>query len=132
MALEEEVPEQAEDKTIPKYRQIDKRAGQHVLDWGKELETQYELWQQTHGGHKSLPAVGGKRAADTSAGGASKKVKTEGGALSEEEMRTQFEDDTIAKLTIPDLKAWCGSKKLAISGKKVDLVERIQSYFETK
>jgi ATP-dependent DNA helicase 2 subunit 1 len=41
IALEEEVPEfesGRDDKTVPKYRQIDKRAGEYVLGWGRQLE----------------------------------------------------------------------------------------------
>jgi ATP-dependent DNA helicase 2 subunit 1 len=38
MALDEEIPEEPEDKTIPRYRQIDKRAGAYVHEWGVALE----------------------------------------------------------------------------------------------
>ncbi|KAL8777600.1 MAG: hypothetical protein Q9213_007786, partial [Squamulea squamosa] len=44
MALEEDLPEQPEDKTVPRYRQIDKRAGDYVLEWGRELQRQHEVW----------------------------------------------------------------------------------------
>ncbi|KAL8728542.1 MAG: hypothetical protein Q9181_005310, partial [Wetmoreana brouardii] len=42
MALEEDLPEKAEDKTVPRYRQIDKRAGEYVLEWGEELQKQHQ------------------------------------------------------------------------------------------
>ncbi|KAL8945675.1 MAG: hypothetical protein Q9222_007820, partial [Ikaeria aurantiellina] len=38
LALEEDVPAKAEDRTVPRYRQIDKRAGEYALEWGRELQ----------------------------------------------------------------------------------------------
>ena len=35
-------------------------------------------------------------------------------------------------MTIPELKAWLQSKHLAVSGKKADLVERVESHLERK
>jgi hypothetical protein len=32
---------------------------------------------------------------------------------------------------MPTLKAWLESKNLTISGKKLDLVERVEEYFES-
>lgn len=136
IALEEEVPEKADDKTVPRYRQIDKRAGQMVLDWGAELEERFAEYQKAHGGHSSIAAVGAKRTADGSVGGPTKKVKKEaaddGDMPDEEEMRLKFEKGQLEKLTVAVLKAFCQLKKLPVSGKKADLVERVNGYFESK
>ena len=56
MALEEDLPEKPEDKTIPKYKQIDKRAGSYVIDWGRELQTEHEEWQKDNEVTTSVPA----------------------------------------------------------------------------
>jgi len=37
VALEEDLPEKPEDKTIPKYSMIHKRVGEYALNWGEEL-----------------------------------------------------------------------------------------------
>ncbi|KAL8646476.1 MAG: hypothetical protein Q9210_006122, partial [Variospora velana] len=42
LALDEELPEKAEDRTVPKYRQIDKRVGEYALEWGRELQAQHQ------------------------------------------------------------------------------------------
>ena len=76
MALDEDIPEQPEDKTIPKYKQIAKvsgfhqydpsktlitflilyqRAGPYVAGWGHELDTQYEIWERENRS-SSVPA----------------------------------------------------------------------------
>jgi ATP-dependent DNA helicase 2 subunit 1 len=38
IALEEELPEKAEDKTLPKYSSIHKRIGALALEWGELLD----------------------------------------------------------------------------------------------
>ena len=60
VALEEDLPEKPEDKTIPKYRQIDKRAGPYVIDWGRELHKEHEEWRQ---GNETSSSVLAKRPA---------------------------------------------------------------------
>ncbi|KIW02115.1 uncharacterized protein PV09_06606 [Verruconis gallopava] len=134
IALEEEIPETPEDKTVPRYRQIDKRAGPYVLDWGEELEKQYAAWQRKHGGHTSLATVGSKRTADGSVGGPAKKPKSSSSVdlPTEEDMRIMWEKGTLDKLTIPVLKEFCHAKRLLTSGKKADLVDRINDHFESK
>ena len=39
IALEEELPEKAEDKTLPKYSAIHKRVGPEAIEWCKMLDT---------------------------------------------------------------------------------------------
>lgn len=139
IALEEDLPERPEDKTIPKYKQIDKRAGQYVIEWGEELENEYRHWASKS--RKSSSALT-KRSADTAAAhttSLAKRVKTESGAppastsdggMTDAEMMEQNERGNISKLTMPVLKEWLGARRLPTSGKKADLVERIQKYFD--
>ncbi|PNS17460.1 ATP-dependent DNA helicase II subunit 1 [Sphaceloma murrayae] len=137
LALEEDVPEKAEDKTVPRYRQIDKRAGGHVLEWGTALEAQYKVAQREIGEPTDSGAT--KRGAGTN-GAAAKKSKTADGgfkastsdSIGDDEMRKHFQKNSIGKLTVADLKAWMGTKGLKAAGKKQDLVDQVQSYFETK
>lgn len=144
LALEEDLPEKPEDKTLPRYRQIDKRAGQYMLEWGQELELQYREWQRSHLG--KLTATGAtKRSGGTAANGdGSKKVKTESGAVpaktghpavTDEEMKTHFQKNSVAKLTIPVLKAWCLAKGISLKAgppKKDFIVDQVTSFFENK
>jgi ATP-dependent DNA helicase 2 subunit 1 len=134
LALDEDVPETPEDKTLPRYRQIDKRVGDRVIEWGQELEEQYQTWLLNHG-HRSKPAADTKkRSADSSSAPAAKKAKvaSSSGGTSVEEMRERFEKNSIDKLTISVLKEWCAGRSLVTTGKKAELVERVQEYFESK
>ncbi|KAF4553412.1 ATP-dependent DNA helicase II subunit 1-like protein [Elsinoe fawcettii] len=139
LALDEDLPEQPEDKTIPRYRQIDKRVGEYVLDWGNALEEQYKASAKDYAG---LTSDGGatKRGAGAN-GTASKKTKmTDGGVKasssdggpSDEEMRSYFQKNTINKLTVPVLRTWAQSKGIKSGSKKADIVDAIQGWFETK
>ncbi len=95
MALDEDLPEKPEDKTIPKYRQIDKRAGPLVIDWGNELHNQHESWQKSNK-HESVPA---KRAApeadDLAIRG--KKAKMDD-VIDDKEMKKAFDKNAIGKV----------------------------------
>ncbi|KAI9804456.1 MAG: ATP-dependent DNA helicase II subunit 1 [Sarcosagium campestre] len=144
MALDEDLPEKPEDATIPKYRQIDKRAGDYVIEWGKELEEQYRVWQREHHG-SSVPSK--RAAAQTTDGNLPKRPKT--GATTagvsnhsssavgsnhpaDEDMKMHYEKGTLNKLTVSTLKAWMEGKKISVAGKKADLVDAIEAWFDTK
>lgn len=140
LALEEDFPDKPEDKTIPKYRQIDKvrskdpgcdlmshaygyaacpsnlnttsriansksqRAGHYVIEWGQELEQQYQAWQAEHGHKKLKSATAFKRSADSADNAPAKKVKTASGssaeAVDDESMRRHFIAGTLSKVSI--------------------------------
>ena len=140
LALDEDLPEKPEDKTLPRYRQIDKRAGEYVIEWGSELETQYEAWKKANAGRHT--ATGATKRGSTTAGESGKRAKpaANGAAskssdsISDEDMRKAFETNKINKLTVAVLKAWCKEKgvKLAATAKKGDVVDEVTSYFENK
>ncbi|KAI9779938.1 MAG: ATP-dependent DNA helicase II subunit 1 [Geoglossum umbratile] len=120
MALEEDLPEKPEDKTIPKHRQIHKRAGEYVLEWGRELEQQFR--------DDDGPSIPAKKAKTSRAVPASSSTI----ALSDDVMLAHWKQNTVSKLTVQALKIWMESKNLTVSGKKADLVERVEGYFEHK
>ncbi|KAL9101234.1 MAG: hypothetical protein Q9163_003490 [Psora crenata] len=128
MALEEDLPEKPEDKTIPKYKQIHKRAGPYVIDWGHELQRQYgEL-----GRHNDIAPVSKKRPAPAEGDALPTREKRTkmAGDIDDVQMKKAFEKQTIAKMTVADLKGWLQGKGMPVGGKKDVLVERIEEYFE--
>lgn len=136
LALEEDLPETPEDKTLPKWRQIDKRAGSYVIEWGQELEEQYRQWQQANAG--SMTSTGaikrGGATAPKSDGGAKKAKLADNDGVADAQMRKRFEQNTIDKLTVAVLKAFCKEKgiQLSPSAKKNDIVEEVTAFFENK
>ncbi|KAF1344496.1 putative DSB repair complex subunit Ku70 [Delphinella strobiligena] len=136
LALEEDLPEKPDDKTLPKWRQVDKRAGEYVLAWGHELEAQYQLWQtQNAGQHTGAKRISGPR----SESGA-KKVKTEGKtegkpSLNDVAMQKMFEQNTFSKCTVAQLKEFCKSKGIKLptpAPKKDAIVDEVTNFFENK
>lgn len=137
IALEEDLPEKPEDKTKPKYKQIDKRIGEMAIDWGNELQKVYK-------GHVAdnpdAANLGEKRPtarkpkAEANGDGASKRVKTENGddGVSDEEMRKLYEKGKISSLTVPKLKEFAKAKGILATGLKAEIAERIEQWFESK
>ncbi|KAJ5089184.1 hypothetical protein N7532_007868 [Penicillium argentinense] len=137
LALDEDVPETPEDKTTPKYRQIDKRARDYVLAWSDLLNEEAKTaFGGTAATKSTLVKRGPKDRADSAGDAADppkKRVKTEGDAASlDDEIKRSFEKGTVAKLTMPMLKEFLTSKGRSAAGKKADLVDRVEQYFEQK
>ncbi|PGH05264.1 ATP-dependent DNA helicase II subunit 1 [Polytolypa hystricis UAMH7299] len=137
LALDEDLPEQPEDKTLPKYKQIDKRAGDLVISWGEELETQYRTIEPTMPATSTLakrPATSRSKAQDKASGDAgrpAKRTKVEPEAA-DDELKTYYQKGTLNKLTVPILKDFLQAHNLSITGKKADLMERVEEFFEQK
>ena len=116
------------------------------MDWGEELHERSKEWEAVNGSSYSASTVPAKRGAPppTAASGipdrpATKKSKTTPSAgddatttTSDDTMRKAFEKNAISKLTVSELKAWLAGKKMGVGGKKVDLVERVEGYWEMK
>lgn len=104
MALEEDLPEKPEDKTVPKYKQIDKRVGPLAINWGQELDKQYDTWRLENETSSTVPA---KRSAPASgkdelAVRGAKKAKSADpdGGMDDAQMKKAFEDQTLKKVMI--------------------------------
>lgn len=137
MALEEEVPEKADDKTIPRYKQIDKRAAEYIQAYGEEFESTFAVKART-----SLVArtkAGKKRptpAADDDEEPTAKKrikkepqVKEEGGdGMTDQQMADINNKGQISKQTVAVLKDFLGARGQSVGGKKAELLERVQDY----
>ncbi|KAK5127902.1 hypothetical protein LTR85_005019 [Meristemomyces frigidus] len=139
LALEEDLPEAAEDKTLPRWKQIHKRAGGYVVGWGEVLDEQFREWQRGHEKHIKPTANGAAKRtkaepASSGGGAGAKKVKAEDGGegVTDADMRDAYAKDALSKSLVADLKAWLVGKGLKGVGKKAELVDAVTKYFETK
>ena len=141
MALEEEIPEfkEGDDKTIPKYKQIDKRAGDYVVEWGVALEKQCSIMGKEKV-YKSAGA-GVKREADDMKGVATKKSKSEASqsksntrntlvGIGVDQLRKYLDDGRLAKLTVAELRDFLSYRGLDTKGIKSVLIDRIEEWLE--
>jgi len=140
MALEENLPEHPEDKSVPKFRQINKRAGPYIQEWGQILDEEYRQWEANHSPAEPIVKKRSAAAAKPSLfgdGAAAKKVKAEDGGdggATDEEMKARAKSGVLGKLTIPVLKEWLVSKQIGpLTGlKKAELVEKVEEHFDSK
>jgi ATP-dependent DNA helicase 2 subunit 1 len=135
LALEEDLPEQSEDKTLPRWRQISKRVGGYVVEYGQKLDQAFEAWLLETGNNLKPAASGAsKRLATSTLAARSKKVKDEDGGdgWTDADMRGAYQKQALSKFKVDELKTWLKGKGLATTGKKQDLIDAVTSYFETK
>ena len=134
LAMEEDLPEIPEDKTVPKYRQIQKRVGDQAIDWGEELENLHRTYMDQRGSS----AVPAKRSAPTSQHEVSiragKRVRASeqnvGKGPTDDRMSEAFENKTLYDLSVAEMNLWLKAKKIRCGGNKHMLVARIEEYFD--
>ncbi|QIX00829.1 hypothetical protein AMS68_006346 [Peltaster fructicola] len=134
LALDEDLPDKPDDKTVPRYRQITKRAGDWILQWGEDLELAFQDWKKENGSGHIPAASGATKRLQSSGATVAKRVKEESDAgPSEAELRELYNKDNLLKSTVKDLKAFLSAKGLGRGiSKKGDCVEAVTKYFETR
>lgn len=127
LALEEEVPEKVEDSTEPKYRAVSKRAGGYLEEWSETLEEDVNRTTKTKALKREVddeePERPTKRSRATS-------EKPAGSSLTNAQIRASIDSGAITKMTVSQLKDLLGAKGLSTSGKKADLIERVEEWIE--
>ncbi|KAF1834900.1 Ku domain-containing protein Pku70 [Decorospora gaudefroyi] len=145
LALDEDIPDQPPtDKTVPRFRLIDKRCAEYIEDYGAEFTM--ALDKQRHSAlahrakHVSQKRAGGA-AAEAEHRKPAKRVKKEvnvkdeeGGAetMTDQRMADLNNSGQISKQTVADLRLWLGARGQSTGGKKAELLERVQGYLEEK
>ncbi|KAM3087008.1 ATP-dependent DNA helicase II subunit 1 [Clarireedia jacksonii] len=137
MALEEDVPEKPDDKTVPKFRQINKFAGHYVAEWGKVLQGDLEERKEEKG--RGF-ATGVKREAQDNGELEKEKPKKRkflGKSsvkklmdMNREEVKGLVGTGGLDKFKVAELKEFLLGKGLSVSGKKADFVERVEEWVE--
>ncbi|XP_005150367.1 X-ray repair cross-complementing protein 6 isoform X1 [Melopsittacus undulatus] len=115
LALDMLEPEQAEDLTMPKVEEMNRRLGNLVEEF-KELV--YPPDYNPYG-----KAVKQNQASD---GSAKKRLKVE---ISKDELRSHVQQGTLGKFTVPVLKDACKLIGLKGGGKKQELMDALTEYF---
>lgn len=128
LALDEEVPDKPEDLTEPKNKAINKRAGGYLEDWAETLKDEADRAARSRSLKREVedddvserPAKQRKAAAD----------RPSGSTFSMAQLKAAVESEGLSKMTVAQLKDVAGAKGLGTSGKKADLVERIEQWVE--
>lgn len=125
LALEEEVPDKADDATQPKFKAISKRAGGYLEEWSETLDKEVESVSDKNFLKRELDDDE-DRPKKRRAG--SEKPSTS--SLSLAQLRISINSGGITKMTVAQLKDFLGAKGLSIAGKKADLIERVEAWVE--
>lgn len=140
MALEEELPEHSDDKTVPRFKQIDKRCGEYIQDYGKEFEAAFAQ-VATAARATKLKATSKRASAEPDEGKPlPKRVKKEpkvkeeddGEGMTDEQMADLNNKGQISKQLVATLKDFLTARGLSATGKKADLLEKVQEYLDGK
>lgn len=132
LALEEEVPEEPEDKTLPKVKAIHKRVGGYIEDWSKVADDELSKHEQEQSIKRELeddedeprPAKKPRKVPTKASNGG-------GGSLSSNAaLKMKFQSGEISKLKVAELKDILGAKGLETKGLKADLVDRLEQWAE--
>lgn len=128
LALEEEVPETADDATEPKYKAISKRAGGYLEEWSGKLEedagtvvTAKALKREADDDTSDRPT---KQRRGAAAG------QSNPSSMSMAELKDAIESGGIMKMTVAQLKDVAGSKGISTLGRKAEIVERIEQWVD--
>lgn len=126
LALEEEVPEKVEDATEPKFKAISKRAGGYFEEWSEALETNAK--QTTEKRALKREADDDEPAPPTKRGRTADKPSATG--ITTAQLKEAVESEKITKFTVAQLKEIAEARGLSTSGKKVDLIERLEQWVD--
>lgn len=127
LALEDEVPEKADDATEPKYKAISKRAGGYLEEWKATLDREAGQVANSRALKREADSDDGAPPAKKSRAGSE---KPNAGSMSMAQLRTAIDSEGIKKMTVAQLKDVLGAKGLNTSGRKGDLIERVEQWVD--
>jgi ATP-dependent DNA helicase 2 subunit 1 len=105
IALEEELPEQPEDKTLPKYNTLHKRTGPLAVEWGELLDSEIPAGRVVEPTKKRKAVTNGKE----DGVGVDKKIKREKKpveAASTDKIESLYEQGTLMTVWLWFLGRW--------------------------
>ncbi|KAI1850038.1 hypothetical protein JX265_003412 [Neoarthrinium moseri] len=130
LALEEEVPDEPDDKTKPKTKAIHKRVGGHIEDWSNLADQELTKYEEQQGIKRELEHDDEPRPAKK----AKKTIKAENGdggsVMNDAALKKKFNSGELTKLKVVDLKDILAAHGLDTKGKKAELVERLEQWVE--
>ena len=91
IALEEELPEKAEDKTLPKYSTIHKRVGPLAMEWGEVLDNDVPAGRAMEAPKKRKAVTNGKEDGEKKI----KREKKEVGGASDDKIESLYEQGNL-------------------------------------
>jgi ATP-dependent DNA helicase 2 subunit 1 len=132
IALEEEIPEHPDDSTIPRYKTINKRVGGYMAEWAEAAAEEAQGLMGTRAVKRDVDEVDddGDAPRPVKRAKAAPKEKKLAGAMSNAQLKAAADSDSLKKMTVVELKDVLASKGVSTTGKKADLVARLEEWVE--
>ncbi|CAF3625126.1 unnamed protein product [Fusarium graminearum] len=127
LALQEEVPEKADDATEPKYKAISKRAGGYLEDWSECLAQEAGKVANSKATKRETDDEDVERPAKKSRGASE---KASGSSFSMEQLKTAINGGGINKMTVVQLRDLLATKGMSTAGRKMELIERVEQWMD--
>ncbi|KAI1209924.1 ku70 protein [Annulohypoxylon truncatum] len=132
LALEEEVPETPNDATVPKYKAIHNRCGEYIQDWSRTADNVLSMVKDAQSIKREM-----ENDDDDNGPKPAKKAKTTAAkpgsgstGMNNTELKKRYNDGTLSKLTIPELKPILSDRGIDAKGLKKTLIERLEEWIE--
>lgn len=130
LALDEDVVDmKVVDKTLPKYKGINNRVGENLVEFKQEVEKEAEIVRHELDIKREIENEADDRPKKKTKTTAKKTAPSGGTTLAD--LAAEVANDTLSKRVVADLRAICEEKGLSSSGKKADLLQRIEQWTET-
>ncbi|OBR12561.1 Ku70 protein [Colletotrichum higginsianum IMI 349063] len=129
LALEEEYPEKAEDLTEPKYKAISKRAGGYLDEWAEVLQVETKNALAKAAIKRDIDDDDDERPAKR-VKAAPRSVKVSGLGLTTAQLKAAIDGGGLSKMLVADLKDILAARGQSTTGKKTDLIERVEQWVE--
>lgn len=129
LALDEEVPSKPHDTTLPKFKAIHSRCGEYIQEWSRTADEVLGMIRDA----KSIKREMERDDEDDEPKPAKKSrtaVKVSSAGINNAELKKKYNDGTLSKLTVAELKPILDERGMESKGLKKSLVERLEEWIE--
>ncbi|KAI1764567.1 ku70 protein [Hypoxylon sp. FL1150] len=130
LALDEEVPAKPNDTTLPKFKAIHARCGEYIHVWSQTADDVLVMVREAKAIKRELE---GDDEDDEPKQKKSRTVpKVVKGEISNADLMKRYNDGTLSKLTVAELRPILEERGIDAKGLKKSLVERLEEWLEEK
>lgn len=117
-----------QDLTVPRFRQIQKRVGAYQAEFKEKLNEEAEFMKQELAIKREVDEEVDERPRKKAKTAPKNLTSVDGTTLAD--LKEACQSDTLNQRKVTELKTICSEKGLSTSGKKADLLERIEQWVE--
>ncbi|KAI1774107.1 ku70 protein [Hypoxylon cercidicola] len=128
LALDEEVPDKPNDTTLPKYKAIHSRCGEYIQEWSRTADEVLGMVRDVKAIKREMEKDDDEDQPRPAKKSRTAKVSSAG--INNAELKKRYNDGTLSKLTVAELKPILDERGIDAKGLKKSLVERLEQWIE--